>query len=97
MRNSSSKHYSRRNFSPGRRKSSGGVRQSGGRSRFSGRGGAKLSPLDISSFINKAAEITEKTERFIPEHQFSDFKIDGRILETLKKADTSSRRQSKTK
>jgi len=44
-----------------------------------------LSPLDISSFINKAAVITEKVERFVPEHQFSDFKISPVILRTLEK------------
>jgi ATP-dependent RNA helicase RhlE len=85
MRNSHSKHYSRRSFSPGRRKSVGGGARPPGRSRFQGRGGSKLSPLDISSFINRAAEITEKVEHFVPEHQFSDLKIDQRILHTLEK------------
>ena len=85
MRKNNSKHYSRRNFSPGRRRNSGGGGRPGGRSRYQGRGGPKLSPLDISSFINKAAIITEKVEHFVPEHQFSDFKIDARIIRTLEK------------
>lgn len=85
MRNRNSKHYSRRNLSPGRRRSAGGSGQPTRRSQFRGRGGSRLSPLDISSFINKAAIITEKVERFVPEHQFSDFKINPTILRTLEK------------
>jgi superfamily II DNA/RNA helicase len=45
-----------------------------------------LSPLDLSTFINKAAVITEKVEHFIPEHQFGDFKLNPTILQTLEKS-----------
>jgi ATP-dependent RNA helicase RhlE len=84
MRNNNSKYRSSsRSFSPGRRSTSGGSRRFGGRSRAQEGGRFKLSPLDISSFINKAAVITEKVERFTPEHQFSDFKINPMILRTL--------------
>lgn len=34
--------------------------------------------IDISRFINKAV-ITEKVERFVPEHAFADFHIDERL------------------
>lgn len=71
-----------RSFGAGRRPSGrygGGRIQSRGNSRF------KLSALDLSSFINKAAIITEKVDHFIPEHQFADFKLNPTILETLEK------------
>jgi superfamily II DNA/RNA helicase len=84
MGNTNSKfRSSRRSFSPGRSKATGGGRRFGGRNRPQGGGRFKLSPLDISSFINKAAVITEKVERFVPEHQFSDFNINPVILRTL--------------
>ncbi|MFA5925814.1 MAG: DEAD/DEAH box helicase [Parcubacteria group bacterium] len=84
MRNNNSKYQSaRRSFSPGRRRNSGGGSRFGGRSRAPRGGGFKLTPLDISSFINKAAVITEKVDRFVPEHKFSDFKISSTILRTL--------------
>ena len=67
-----------RRFGPPRREAGGGRSQGG--SRF------KISALDISSFINKAAVITEKVEHFVPEHQFSDFKIHPTILATLEKS-----------
>jgi len=96
MRNNNSKYRSARpSFSPGRgRNDQSGARGrsfGAGRSRFGGRsqsrggGRFKLSPLDISTFINKAAVITEKVEHFVPEHQFSDFKINPTILQTLEK------------
>ncbi|MFA5872203.1 MAG: DEAD/DEAH box helicase [Parcubacteria group bacterium] len=68
------------------RRTSGGGRRFSSRGRSQGGGRFKLSPLDISTFINKAAVITEKVERFIPEHQFSDFKINPIILRTLEKS-----------
>ncbi|MFC1623625.1 DEAD/DEAH box helicase [Patescibacteria group bacterium] len=58
---------------------------SGGNSRFSrgrrsGNGnrkrGSKTVKLDISTFINKAVEITEKEEKFIPEHSFTNLPIE---------------------
>ncbi len=84
MRNNNSKYSSsRRSFSPGRARTAGSGRRFGSRSRFQGGGRFKISALDISTFINKAAIITEKVERFVPEHKFSDFKIDPTILATL--------------
>ncbi|MFH0929940.1 MAG: DEAD/DEAH box helicase [Candidatus Moraniibacteriota bacterium] len=100
MRNNNSTHRSSRpNFSSGRGRNSqssargrsfgGGQRSSGrysgGRSQPRGNSRFKLSPLDLSSFINKAAIITEKVEHFVPEHQFSDFKINSTILQTLER------------
>ena len=98
-RNNSKYSTSRRSFSPGRSRrdqsgtrrrsfgagSSGSGRRSGGRGLPRGGGRFKLSPLDISTFINKAAVITEKVEHFVPEHQFSDFKINPTILQTLER------------
>jgi ATP-dependent RNA helicase RhlE len=102
MRNTNSTHRSsrpsfssgrtRNNQSSARRRSFGaGRRPSGryvgeGRSQSRGNSRFKLSPLDLSSFINKAAVITEKVEHFIPEHQFGDFKLNPTILETLEKS-----------
>ncbi|MCX6762679.1 MAG: DEAD/DEAH box helicase [Candidatus Moranbacteria bacterium] len=80
-RNSQSSAHGR-SFGSGQR--SGG-RYSGGRSQSRGNSRFKLTPLDISTFINKAAVITEKVEHFVPEHQFSDFKINSTILQTLEK------------
>ncbi len=63
-----------------RRGSRGGSPSSGRQypygGRFSGfsRGRSIGQSIDISKFINKA-EITEKTEAFVPEHSFADFKI----------------------
>ena len=100
MRNNNSKYRSARpKFSPsrarfdrtqtrGRSFGSGrrfGPRDAVGRSQSQNRGRFKISALDISTFINKAAVITEKVEHFVPEHQFSDFKINPTILQTLAK------------
>ncbi len=38
--------------------------------------------IDISKFINKAV-ITEKTEHFVPEHNFADFAIDSRLKQNI--------------
>lgn len=72
-----------RSFGGGQRSSG---RYSGGRSQSRGGGRFSLSSLDLSAFINKAAVITEKVEHFVPEHQFSDFKISPTILATLERA-----------
>jgi len=51
----------------------------GGRSRPPYRGGvSRSSRIDPSRFINKAI-ISEQVEHFVPDHLFSDFKIDERI------------------
>ena len=108
MRNSHSKYSSgRSSFSLGRSRNSqagtrsrsfGGGRRPAGRSQSRGGGRFSLSSLDLSAFINKAAVITEKVEHFIPEHQFSDFKISPTILQTtLEKAATSSPLRSRTR
>ena len=47
-------------------------------SRPNTRGGPKGQYIDVARFINKAV-ITEETERFIPEHRFSDFAIDSKL------------------
>jgi len=102
MRNTKSAHRSSRpSFSSGRGRSnqssargrsfgsgqrSSGRYSGGGRSQSRGNSRFKLSPLDLSTFINKAAFITEKVEHFIPEHQFADFKLNPTILETLEKS-----------
>jgi ATP-dependent RNA helicase RhlE len=83
--NNSSHRSPRRSFSPRRSRTAGTSRRFGGRSRPQGGGRFKLSPLDISTFINKAALITEKVEHFVPDHQFSDFKIDPVIQKTLER------------
>jgi len=84
MRNNNSKYRTAsRSFSPGRRRASGGGRRFDGGRRSQRGGNFKLSPLDISSFINKTAVITEKVDHFVPEHKFSDFKINSTILRTL--------------
>lgn len=73
-----------RSFGSGQRSS--GRYSGGGRSQSRGNSRFKLSPLDLSTFINKAAVITEKVEHFIPEHQFGDFKLNSTILQTLEKS-----------
>ncbi|HLM83988.1 MAG TPA: DEAD/DEAH box helicase, partial [Candidatus Bathyarchaeia archaeon] len=95
MPNHNSKYRSgRRNFSPAksrnnqsgsRGRSFGAGKRFGGRSQPRGGGRFKLSPLDLSTFINKAAVITEKVEHFVPEHNFSDFNVNSTILATLEK------------
>ncbi len=84
-----------RSFSsaPGSRSSSGRP-SSGGFSRRPSSGGfagggrrrpvRKGSTLNISSFINKAAVVTEETEHFRPEHMFSDFAVDPRLAEAVR-------------
>jgi ATP-dependent RNA helicase RhlE len=87
MRNYNSRNQSARpSFSQGRKRSVGGGSRFGSRGRSQGGGRFKLSALDVSTFINKAAVITEKVEHFIPEHQFTDFKINPTILRTLEKS-----------
>lgn len=58
---------------------------SGGRGGYGG-GGSKASRfrkhIDVSKFINKTT-VTEKSEVFIPEHKFSDFKIDKNLKEAV--------------
>lgn len=67
-----------RSFGGGSR---GGFRGgNGGGRRFARRGPS----IDISRFINKAV-ITESVEKFVPEHKFSDFKIDERLKTTITK------------
>ena len=59
--------------------------------RGGGRGGfrSKGSRIDISKFVNKAV-ITEAVEHFVPEHSFSDFKVDDRLkVNVLKKGYTT--------
>ena len=46
--------------------------------RFAGKG----QHIDVSKFINRAV-ITEKVERFVPEHSFADFKIDERLKRNI--------------
>jgi len=96
VRNSHSRYQSsRRNFSSGRGRNNqsgargrsfGGGWHPAGRSQSRGGGRFKLSPLDLSAFINKAAVITEKVEHFVPQYQFSDFRLNPTILRTLEKA-----------
>src|SRR3989344_3399663 len=56
------------------------------RSRFSGNrsGGkrGKTTAIHPSKFINKAV-ITEKTEHFVPEHNFVDFAVAERLKENI--------------
>ncbi|MEQ1500249.1 MAG: DEAD/DEAH box helicase [Parcubacteria group bacterium] len=59
------------------RPSFGGNRRSGG-----SRGGGKSTAIHPSKFINKAV-ITETVEHFVPEHNFADFLIDGRLKENI--------------
>lgn len=59
----------------------------GGAPRYGGSGGRGRSfdkYIDASKFINKAV-ITEEVQRFIPEHAFTDFKIDERLKATIVK------------
>ena len=37
---------------------------------------------DVSKFVNKAV-ITEQTAHFVPEHTFSDFKVEERLKENI--------------
>ena len=52
----------------------------------SGRGGQghqmKGQRIDVSKFINKAV-ITEKVEHFVPEHKFTDFKINQHLKDNI--------------
>ena len=51
--------------------------------RSSGRGGKRKQPtFDPSQFINKNP-VTVTEEAYVPKHAFEDFKIDGRLKETL--------------
>jgi hypothetical protein len=59
---------------PGGRGGHGGGRGRGGR----GPGGGFSKYIDVSKFVNKAV-ITEKTEHFVPDHNFADFQIDNRL------------------
>lgn len=64
----------------GKRPSVGGSRF-GGSSRGGSRGGGrnfKSARIDISKLINKAV-ITEEVEHFVPEHAFTDFKIEEKL------------------
>ncbi|MES2060045.1 MAG: DEAD/DEAH box helicase [Patescibacteria group bacterium] len=73
-------------FSGGSRGGFKGSRGGGG-----GRGGfrSKGSRIDVNKFINKAV-ITEVVEKFVPEHAFTDFKIDDRLkANVLKKGYTT--------
>ncbi len=60
----------------------------GGRGGFSrgGFGGSKAGKfrkhIDVSKFINKTT-VTEKSEVFIPEHKFTDFKVDKNLKEAV--------------
>jgi len=59
----------------------GGSRGGHASSRGGGRrggGGGFSKHIDVSKFINKAV-ITEQVEHFVPEHAFSDFKVDMRL------------------
>lgn len=47
--------------------------------RSGGRGGERI---DFARFVNKAV-ITEEVEHFVPEHNFTDFKIDERLKQTI--------------
>ena len=61
--------------------SRGGARRSfQGNSRGGGRKFGEFS--DVSKFVNKAV-ITEKVEHFVPEHAFTDFKIEERLKENI--------------
>lgn len=61
---------------------------SSGSGRFTGskngRGRGRGQRIDVSRFINKAV-ITEQVDKFIPEHNFNDFKIDERLKANIAK------------
>jgi superfamily II DNA/RNA helicase len=57
----------------GRKPASGSARRSGA---------PKSQYINASRFIQKA-EITEKEERFVPEHSFSDFKLRGQLADNI--------------
>jgi ATP-dependent RNA helicase RhlE len=58
----------------------GGSRGGGNRGGFGGSFGK--TEADLTKLINKA-EITEKVEHFVPEHQFIDFQIDERLKKNI--------------
>jgi len=58
-------------------------RSFGGGSR-GGRGGY-TKQLDISLFVNKAVEVVETENHFLPEHSFADFQIDERLKKNILK------------
>ncbi len=64
----------------------GGSRGGFGGSRGGFGGGSKASKfrkhIDVSKFINKTT-VTEKSEVFIPEHKFTDFKVDKNLKEAV--------------
>lgn len=67
----------------------GGGGSRGGAPRYGGGGGGSRGRsfdkyIDASKFINKAV-ITEEVQHFIPEHAFTDFKIDDRLKATIAK------------
>ncbi len=55
-----------------------------GRAPYQKRGRSFGSYIDPSRFVNKAV-ITEKVERFIPEHSFQDFQVDSRLKTAVAK------------
>jgi ATP-dependent RNA helicase RhlE len=59
-------------------------RRGNGRPQF--KGGGRKAPVgnfDISKFINKAVVTEEKTETFVPQHQFADFQVDARLKQNI--------------